>query len=59
MRLAITMHFLVTSDTFHSIKCLFIILYSTISKIIYKAICTNLKEDELSLNCSNRKWLEI
>ena len=62
MRLAITLHFLATGETYHSLKCSFRIGYSTVSNIIAetcKAICKHLKAEQLSLIHSTKTWMDI
>ena len=62
MRLAITLHFLATGDSFTSIKTSFRVGISTVSGIIEetcKAICNKLGSDKLRLTNSIVEWQRI
>ena len=62
MRLAITLHFLATGDSFHSIKVAFRVGISTVSGIVAetcRAICKNLGGDMLRLTNQAVEWRKI
>ncbi|CAH1989260.1 unnamed protein product [Acanthoscelides obtectus] len=57
-RLAITLRFLATGDSYHSLMYLFRIPVCTISRIVCAAIYNVLKEEYLQMPCTEEEWLQ-